>query len=419
MGVSWLADDDSRDGRPGREMTPETGPECSSPERRILRVFSRLNVGGPSVQVVLLSGRLRARGYRTRLFVGEEGPREGNLLDLAAREGVECERLPGLSREIRPFADSRSLAALIRVVRVFRPDIVHTHTAKAGVIGRLAARLGGVPIVVHTYHGHVLDGYFGPVRSWLFRQIERAFAKVTDCLIVVSDAVRQDLLEKRIGGELSYRVVPLGLDLEDLAREPPPRGGLRREAGLPDGVPLVGMVGRLVPIKGVPTFLAAARIVRQTVPGAHFALVGDGEERERLESLCETLGLGAAVSFLGWRRDLHRVYGDLDVVVNASLNEGTPVALIEAMAAARPVVATRVGGTGELLGQGARGRLVDAADAPALAAAIMETLREPEEARLRALRGRDYVLKTHSVERLLGDIDALYRELLESRRAAA
>jgi glycosyltransferase involved in cell wall biosynthesis len=257
------------------------------------------------------------------------------------------------------------------------------------------------------------------VRSWLFRQIERAFAKVTDCLIVVSDAVRQDLLEKRIGGELSYRVVPLGLDLEDLAREPPPRGGLRREAGLPDGVPLVGMVGRLVPIKGVPTFLAAARIVRQTVPGAHFALVGDGEERERLESLCETLGLGAAVSFLGWRRDLHRVYGDLDVVVNASLNEGTPVALIEAMAAARPVVATRVGGTGELLGQGARGRLVDAADAPALAAAIMETLRDPEEARLRALRGREYVLKTHSVERLLGDIDALYRELLESRRAAA
>jgi glycosyltransferase involved in cell wall biosynthesis len=400
-------------------MTPPRGCVLNSGERRVLRVFSRLNIGGPSVHVVLLTSRLRERGYLTRLVVGVEGPREGNLQDLAVREAVECHRLPGLSREIHPFADARSLAALLRIVREFRPHVVHTHAAKAGVVGRLAAFLGRAPVVVHTYHGHVLDGYFGPTRTWLFRQIERALAGITNCLVVVSEAVRDDLLAKRVGRSCAYRVIPLGLDLAGLAANPLPQGLLRQEMGIPEDAPLIGMVGRLVPIKDVPTFLAAAVVIRQTIERVRFVLVGDGEERERLERLRDALGLGEAVHFLGWRRDLLRIYRDLDVVVNASLNEGTPVALIEALAAARPVVASSVGGTPDLLGHGARGQLVQAADALALAGAIVETLQRPEEARLRALRGRDYVLKTHSIERLVGDIDALYRELLESRRRAA
>jgi glycosyltransferase involved in cell wall biosynthesis len=179
------------------------------------------------------------------------------------------------------------------------------------------------------------------------------------------------------------------------------------------------MVGRLVPIKDVPTFLKAAALVRKALPACRFALVGDGEERSLLEEEVSRLGLAEAVSFCGWRRDIGAVYGDLDVVVNSSRNEGTPVALIEALAASRPVVATRVGGTPDLLGEGARGLLVPPGEAEALAAAILETLRSPEAARLRALAGRDHVLARHSLSRLIEDVDALYRELLAAKRVAA
>jgi glycosyltransferase involved in cell wall biosynthesis len=178
------------------------------------------------------------------------------------------------------------------------------------------------------------------------------------------------------------------------------------------------MVGRLVRIKDVPTFLRAARLVRAQRADARFALVGDGEERAGLEALGRELGLDDAVTFFGWRRDLAAVYGDLDVVVNASRNEGTPVALIEALAAGRPVVATRVGGTPDLLGAGERGLLVPPGDPEALARAVLETLDQSEAARRRASAGREHVLARHSADRLVRDVDALYRELRAAKKAA-
>jgi glycosyltransferase involved in cell wall biosynthesis len=291
-------------------------------------------------------------------------------------------------------------------MRAWRPAIVHTHTAKAGVLGRIAARTAGVPTVVHTYHGHVLRGYFSPAKTALFRRLEAWLAVSADALVAVSESVRDGLVSLGIAPAGKIRVVPLGLDLAHLAGELP-RGVLRREAGIPDAAPLVGMVGRLVPIKDAPAFLRAARLVREARPDARFALVGDGEERPALEALCRELGLHAQVTFFGWRRDLAAVYGDLDVVVNASRNEGTPVALIEALAAARPVVATRVGGTPDLLGEGERGRLVPPGDPGALARAVLETLDQSEAARSRAQAGRDHVLARHSADRLVRDVDAL------------
>ena len=384
---------------------------------RVLRVFSRLNIGGPSVHVILLSAGLRPLGYETRLVVGQESPREGNMLALAAEKNVECEAMAGLGREIAPLRDLRALVGLRRLVRAWRPHVVHTHTAKAGLLGRLAARSAGVPTVVHTFHGHVLRGYFSPVKTALFRRLETRLAAATDALVAVSDAVKRDLVELGIARAEKIRVVPLGLDLAHLAAGLP-RGVLRREARIPDDAPLVGMVGRLVPIKDVPTFLRAARIVRDERGDVRFALVGDGEERPALESLCRELGLAEAVTFFGWRSDLGPVYGDLDLVVNASRNEGTPVALIEALAAARPVVATRVGGTPDLLGEGERGRLVPAGEPLALARAVLETLDESLAARRRAEAGREHVLARHSVDRLVRDVDALYRELRAARKAA-
>jgi len=397
-------------------MTDASGAEAGG-DVRVLRIFSRLNIGGPSVHVILLSAGLRPLGYETRLVVGRESPREGNMLALAAERSVVCEAMAGLGREIAPLQDLRALAGLVRLMRAWRPAIVHTHTAKAGLLGRIAARAAGVPTVVHTYHGHVLRGYFSPATTAVFRGLETRLAASADALVAVSESVKQDLVRLGVASADKIRVVPLGLDLAHLAAELP-RGVLRREAGIPEEASLVGMVGRLVPIKDVPTFLQAARIVRGRRTDARFALVGDGEERPALESLCRELGLDGAVTFFGWRRDLAAVYGDLDVVVNASRNEGTPVALIEALAASRPVVATRVGGTPDLLGEGERGRLVPPGAPEALAQAVLETLDQSEAARRRAQAGREHVMTRHSSDRLVRDVDALYRELRAAKKAA-
>ena len=384
---------------------------------RVLRIFSRLNVGGPSVHVILLTAGLKDRGYETQLVIGQESPREGNLFDLAARKGVACVAMPGLGREVRPWRDLRALLGLYRMMRTFRPHIVHTHTAKAGMLGRLAARVAGVPIVVHTFHGHVLRGYFGPLTTAFYRAMERGLGASSDVLVAVSDAVKRDLVGLGVAPDAKIRVIPLGLDLEPLAGALP-RGSLRGEAGVPGDVPLIGIVGRLAPIKDLGTFLRAAAAVRAAVPAARFAVVGDGEERGPLEAERARLGLEGCVFFHGWRRDMAAVYGDLDVVVNCSRNEGTPVALIEALAAGRPVVATRVGGTPDLLGDGRRGALVPPGDAAALAAGIVDALRGSEPLLARVREGQAYVLAQHSARRLIDDVDALYQELL-ARPAAA
>ena len=275
-----------------------------------------------------------------------------------------------------------------------------------------------MPVVVHTFHGHVLRGYFGALATAFYRGLERRLASVSDAVVAVSEAVKRDLVALGVAADAKIRVIPLGLDLEPLATALP-RGSLRGEARVAPAAPLVGIVGRLAPIKDVDSFLRAAASVAEVEPAARFAVVGDGEERPRLEAECRRLGLGGRVHFHGWRRDMAEVYGDLDVVVNCSRNEGTPVALIEALAAARPVVATRVGGTPDLLGDGRRGLLVPAGDPSALAAAILETLRSPGPAAARAREGQAYVLVHHSARRLLDDVDALYRELLSHRAAAA
>ncbi len=387
---------------------------------RVMRLFSRLNVGGPSLHVVHLTAGLRSFGYETLLAVGREGPREGNLLDWAREQGVLCVQLAGLGREVRPLSDSRSLVEVYRLMRRFRPAIVHTHTAKAGLIGRVAARLARVPVRVHTFHGHVLRGYFGPLRSLAFRRAEAFLAHSTSALVAVSEAVRQDLVALGVVTDPAcIHVIPLGLDLAPLARGPLPRGALRHPGGVSAEAPLVGCVGRLAPIKDLGTFLEAAARVHGVRPDVRFALVGDGEERALLEKRSAALGLSGVVCFHGWLHVMEQVYGDLDVVVNSSRNEGTPVALIEALAARRPVVATRVGGTPDLLGEGTRGWLVPPSDPQALAQALLHVLANRDEAVARADAGRAYVLERHTTERLLRDVDRLYRDLLGAATARA
>ncbi len=303
--------------------------------------------------------------------MGNETEREGNMLDLAAAKGVECRRLPGLQREIAPVDDFRAFLGIARTIRRGRPQVVHSHTAKAGVLARAAARMMGVPLVVHTFHGHVLKGYFGPRKTAFFRWLETTLGRSSDALLAVSPSVAGDLSELGVAPVDRIQVLPLGLELAKLA-EVLPKGHLRSEAAFPAPARIVGLVGRLVPIKSAPTFLEAAQIALQSDPQLRFSVVGDGEERARLEAMAGSLGLGGKLHFHGWHRDMTHVYGDLDLVVNCSLNEGTPVALIEAMAAGKPVIATDVGGNRDLLDNGLRGRLIPPRDPQALAKAMLE-----------------------------------------------
>ena len=377
---------------------------------RVLRVFSRLNIGGPSLHVIHLSAGLVDFGFETRLVIGQTDPHEGDLLDMAEARGVNLTVIPELGRAIRPGNDLKALAKIYRLIRLEKPSIVHTHTAKAGALGRLAALMARVPVVVHTYHGHVLSGYFNPAVSLLFRGIEKLLARSTDVLLTVSGSVKDDLVRLGVAPSSRVRVLPLGLNLEPLVGVLP-RGSLRREAGWADEARVVGIVGRLVPIKDLDTFINAAALVVKAAPDVRFAVVGDGEERSRLEAQARSV-LGDRVHFFGWRKDTENVFGDLDLVVNTSLNEGTPVALIEALAAGRPVVATAVGGTSDLLEGGRFGVLVPPRLAEELAEAIRVVLDSVETSHRMAAAGQAAVLGRYSVARLLKDMSALYSELL-------
>ena len=300
---------------------------------RVLQVISRLNVGGPAHDVTILSSRLDPLRYETVLLCGEPGAVEGSLDHLAHARGVTLRRVRALGPAVRPWNDLRALGALIRHVRAFRPDIVHTHTAKAGMLGRLAARiaLGRQPVVVHTYHGHVLRGYFGPVAEAAYRLMERGLGRLSDRLIGVSRATVDELVDLRVAPHDKFVAIPLGLDLERFFEVEPSGGGLRDELRAPQAALVVSVVGRLVRIKRVDMLLNAVALARQQGADVRLAVIGDGELRPALEA--QAASLGDAVRFLGFRHDLPSLAAGTDLAALSSDNEGTPVALIEAAAA--------------------------------------------------------------------------------------
>ncbi len=388
----------------------------AAPPIRILRVIARLNVGGPAIHATLLTERLNPERFATTLVTGTEEAGEANYLALHGRT-MTVEVLPDLGREIRPLQDVRTVWRLMQIIRRERPHIVHTHTAKAGALGRVAAILSGVPIVVHTFHGHVLRGYFSPAKTAVYRLIERVLALGTDRLLTVTDRVGQELLALGVGRPAQYQTLPLGFDLAPLLSAERRRGELRNELGVGDA-PLVGIVARLVPIKAHEVFLAMAARVRESYPSAVFVIVGDGELRGTLETQAAQRGLTGAVRFIGWRADIDRLYADLDVVALTSRNEGSPVALIEAMAAGVPVVSTAVGGVADVVEHGQTGLLAPMDDDQALARHVVTLLGDRDAGRRMGQLGRSRVAITYGSGRLIADIESLYEQLLSTRGLA-
>lgn len=380
---------------------------------RILRIIARLNVGGPAIHVTLLTEKLAAPDYDSTLVCGSIGADEGDMLYYAEAHGVQPLIMPELGRSLHPLRDLRTIWQLYRLMRRLKPDIVHTHTAKAGFVGRIAARLAGVPVIVHTLHGHVFLGYFSPTMTRVFIELERMTARMSDTIITLTEGLRRELAETyRITRASHITVLPLGLDLAPFAAQPRKNGAFRRSCGIPDDAPLIGIVGRLVPVKNHRLFFEAAAQIWTHRPDARFVVVGDGELRAEIEAQVKALGLQTAVIFTGWMQDVAPVYADLDALVISSLNEGTPVSVIEALAAGCPVVATAVGGLPDLLDHGALGVLTPSENAPALAAAILQVLEQPPD----GAEAQRLILDRYGIDRLVRDLDSLYRGLLAKKR---
>jgi glycosyltransferase involved in cell wall biosynthesis len=384
---------------------------------RIVRVIARLNVGGPALHVTYLTRGLAPRGYETTLAAGEVARGEESMEFVAEQAGVEVVALPGLSREVAPFRDVVATVRLARLIRRLRPQILHTHTAKAGAVGRLAALLAGGkrPVVVHTFHGHVLRGYFGPLGTLAFRLIETLLARSTDVLVAVSPQVRDDLVRIGVAPPAKFAVVRLGIELEPRVRTDEEPAEIRRRLGIAPDRFVVGWFGRMTAVKRTTDLLDTLSALHERGVDALLLFVGDGVDRARLEERAHKLGLARSVLFLGYQEDVARLYAACDVVVLSSANEGTPVVLIEALAAGRPVVATAVGGVSDVVASEIDGFLVGDGDTDALAERLELLAGDPELRRVMGEAGRRRALARYAVERLVDDVDALYRALLDGR----
>ena len=400
--------------------------------------MDRLNVGGPTRHVAWLARGLDPAQFETVLVSGSVAPGEGDMSHLVLAAGLEPIVVPAMSRAVR-LRDLGVLWTLVRLLFRLRPDVVHTHKAKAGVLGRTAATiyrwatpsaLRGRPRpcrVVHTFHGHVFEGYYGRATSAAIVAVERLLARVTDRIVAISPAQRRDLVVRfRIASPARVAVIPLGIDVEAVRGAP---GRLRGLVGVPADAPLIGIVGRLCEVKHQALLLDAVALLRDAGVAVHVAVIGDGHLRPALEARARRLDLADVVTFTGFRDDVESLYADMDVVALTSHNEGTPVTLLEAMAARRAVAATAVGGVVDLMGAAHEtvdgvtvwdhGMTVADGDAAAFARALRRLLAAPALRREMGERGHAFVAANAGTARLVRDVAALYRELLDGAPVAA
>jgi glycosyltransferase involved in cell wall biosynthesis len=366
----------------------------------VMMVVARLNIGGVALNVIQMVDALnQLPDVNVILVNGLIGEGEGDMQYLADEYGIQQILLPSLGRELSPLHDLQTIWTLYRLMRQHHPDVVHTHTAKAGWVGRWAAWLARVPVRVHTFHGHVFRGYFSPRKTTLFLWLERIAARISTRIITLSQALKNELAnEFHITQSERIEVIPLGLNLQPFTQ-------ITRHKD--KAAPCIGIVGRLVPIKNHRLFIAAAELLHQQRPAVRFRIIGDGELRGELEREIAQRGLSEVVSLSGWVEDVVSAYRDLDLVTITSDNEGTPVSLIEAIAAKIPVVSTDVGGVADLFGEELASQKVPVGDAAALCRAWLRTLESPPN--MDAIQQR--ILPTYDIRQIARQHADLYQKL--------
>ncbi|MFH1202724.1 MAG: glycosyltransferase [Candidatus Omnitrophota bacterium] len=389
---------------------------------KILRIIARLNIGGPAIHCILLTHGLNKNRFHSLLATGSVDSHEADMIYLAKSKNVVPIIIPALSRNISFINDLRTFLRLFLLILREKPDIIHTHTAKAGTLGRLAGLLYNLIvgkkrcILIHTFHGHVLHSYFGRFKTRVFICIERILAQFTDKIIAVSQTVKKELLELGIGSPDKLIVIHLGLELDQLLSIP-----IERNSG-----PKIGIVGRLTKIKNHAMFLETVKLIlsnhSSVIGDRQFIIVGDGELKNTLESYAQELGLNNYVTFTGWQKDLVNLYSNLDIVALTSLNEGNPVSLIEAMAAGCAVVATDVGGVRDLInpvcqlaGLPPENILVSSKDAEAFTKSLINLMKNKDLRIKIGEAGRGFVRDRFRKERLIEDMERLYGDLLAEK----
>ena len=405
---------------------------------KILRIIARLNVGGPARHVVWLTQALQDTEFDSSLVAGTVPEGEENMGYFATETGIEPIYISELSRELS-FRDAVSLFKIYREMRFLQPDIIHTHTAKAGTVGRTAAflyrwlswrTLIGKPRkvkVVHTFHGHVFHSYYGKIKTRMFLTIEKVLARIASDMIVTISEQQFSEIHNRfgVGRSEQFRIVPLGIDLSEHDQNAINRPILRDEIGADADDVVVGYVGRLTAIKNIPLLINVAAAVQNTqrdTPKFRFVFIGEGSLRGQLEAQAVAVGIGETVHFLGSRKNVSELLAGLDIVALTSRNEGTPLSLIEGMAAGVPFVSTAVGGVVDLAGKPVeekqgfqiceRGVLAEDDSVESFTNALIYLAKNEKLRESLSINGREFVASNYSKERLVNDIKSLYRELI-------
>lgn len=387
---------------------------------RILHVITRLIVGGAMENTLLtVLGQMRDPRFRVTLFSGIDTGPEGNLHDFARENGIDLVLSPHLVRPIRPLADLLALTELTRFIRRGRFHLVHTHSSKAGIVGRLAGRLAGTPVVFHTLHGLVFHEYQSEFANRIYIMLKRLCAPLTDQYISVSDATKRGAIAAGIGDPSRHAVVFSGMNLEPFltAESTIDRAAARQRFGLPLDAPVVGKVARLFELKGHDFFLEAATMVHRRRPDVHFLLVGGGILREALETEVEARGLSKVVHFAGLvpPAQVPAAFVAMDVVIHASLREGIARVLPQALAVGRPVVTFALDGAPEVIENGKSGYTVAPRDPEALADRTLELIENPERRAAMAAHGQAFVAREFPAEQMVAKINALYERHLVRR----
>ncbi|MBW6479665.1 MAG: glycosyltransferase [Bacteroidales bacterium] len=394
---------------------------------RILRILNRFNLGGPTYNAAYLTKYLDNH-YETLLVGGANGASEKNSQYIVNQLGIDPLIIPSLHREVSPADDFRSYRHLTRIIREFNPHIVHTHASKAGAIGRLAAIHQNVPVIVHTFHGHVFESYFGPLKTSMYKNIERYLAKKTNRIIAISETQKNDLTQRfQICSEEKVSVIPLGFDLSRFREnQDEKRAAFRKKYMINDDEIAIGIIGRLVPIKNHSMFLDALKMVQgKTSKKIRAFIVGDGETREILKLRAINLGIDhvngigeyhpATLTFTSWITEMDYVNAGLDIVALTSLNEGTPVSIIEAQAAGKPVVTTRVGGIEDVVIPNETALLSEKDNTLEFAEKLLQLI-ENEELRVSfGRKGWGHIAEKYHYSRLVRDMEVLYDRLLDKK----
>ena len=391
----------------------------------IIHVITRLDYGG-SAQNTMLTTLGHHRDLFTPLIVaGLPGRWDAQGGQLATevncrrldRAGIRWHLVSTLVRPVRPLEDLRALWELIRLFRREKPALVHTHTSKAGVLGRIAAWMAGVPAIVHTPHGHVFYGHFGRILTWVFLRIEQVLSRLTHRLITLTESERDDHLRHGVGRPEQIAVIPSGIDVEKFRTLTIMRKERPSSFTCPSDAVVIGSVGWLTDIKGHRFLIEAFWRLKAIHPSLHLVIVGAGPLKDELSVLATGLGVQNSVQLLGHREDIDLCLKGMDLFVFPSLNEGMGRALIEAMAAGLPVVATRVGGIPALIDSGSNGLLVPPADVKALAAALRALIEQPQFAKQLGECAHNSITERFTVGHMVQSIETLYRDTLTERHA--